>query len=298
MSVPAKRKQHAAWLSVAANTAATLVKLAAAIATGSSAVLAEAAHSFADLTASAISLVSIRAADRPADPGHPFGHEKIEHVSGVLEGAMIMIAAVVVAVLAALHFGEPVERSALGIVVMIAFAIVNVLVSRRIRTVSEETASAALEADAAHLRADVLTSSGAAVALVLVSITGIHQIDGIVACGIAVLVARTGIDLIVRGTRVLVDVALPADEVEAIRGVLEQARPRGVVGYHRLRARRAGAVRHIDLHLQLDPTMTVAEAHEITDAIEAELAGRLDGADVVIHIEPATHEPEEDARLL
>jgi cation diffusion facilitator family transporter len=298
MDVPTKRKQRAAWLSVGANGAATGVKLAAALVTGSSAVLAEAAHSFADLTASAISLVSIRAADRPADSGHPFGHEKIEHVSGVFEGGMILIAAVVVAVLAALHLGDPVQRSGVGIAVMVTFAVVNVLVSRRVARISKETTSAALEADAAHLRADVLTSAGAAVALILVSVTGIHNIDGLVAIGIAVLVARTGIELVISGTRVLVDVALPPDEVEAIHGVLDQARPRGVLGYHRLRARRAGAVRHIDLHLQLDPTMTVAEAHEITDAIEDELAGRLDGADVVIHIEPATHTPEEDARLL
>ena len=94
-----------------------VLKLGAAVLTGSSAVLSEAAHSFADLTASVIALVSVRAADRPADPGHPFGHEKIEHVSGVIEGAMILVAAVVVAVLAITHLGNPIDHSGWGIAV-------------------------------------------------------------------------------------------------------------------------------------------------------------------------------------
>ena len=155
-----RRKRSAAWLSVAANFGAAVLKLGAAVLTGSSAVLSEAAHSFADLTASVIALVSVRAADRPADPGHPFGHEKIEHVSGVIEGAMILVAAVAVSVLAITHLGNPIEHSGWGIAVLLVTAGVNLVVGRRVRKVCRDTHSAALEADAAHLSADVLTLAG------------------------------------------------------------------------------------------------------------------------------------------
>ncbi len=291
-----RRKRSAAWLSVGANFGAMLLKLGAAVVTGSSAVLSEAAHSFADLTASVIALVSIRAADRPPDPGHPFGHEKIEHVSGVIEGAVILVAAVAVAVLAITHLGDPIVNSSWGIAVMLVTAAGNVVVGRRVRRVSRETHSAALEADAAHLSADVVTSLGAAGALALVALTGVHELDAIVACVIAVLVARTGLELVVKGTRVLVDEAIPEREVQIVHEVLDGTAE--IRGWHRLRARRAGATRHIDLHLLVDPTMSVARAHEITDAIEAALELRLGGADVVIHIEPATLVPAPDEALL
>ena len=282
---------------MASNTGAFLLKLAAAVLTGSSAVLSEAAHSLSDLTASVIALFSVRAADRPADQSHPFGHEKIEHVSGVVEGAMILAAAVGVVVLALANFGNPVSHSGWGIAVMLGTAVVNVVVGWRVRSVGRATRSAALEADAAHLTADVVTSLGAAAALALVSLTGIHALDAIVACGIAVLVARTGLKLVVAGTRVLVDEAIPENEVAILHDVLDGTE--GIHGWHRLRARRAGAIRHIDLHLLVDPSMSVARAHAITDEIEAELERRLGGgADVVIHIEPATHVPAPDEVLL
>ncbi len=293
-----RRKQRAAWLSVGANLGAMLVKLATAAVTGSSAVLAEAAHSAGDLTASVIALLSVRAADQPPDPGHPFGHEKFEHVSSVVEGALIVVGAVAVAVVAGLNIGSPVSHGSAGIVIMVGAAALNIVVARRVRTVSRETGSAALEADAAHLLADVVTSLGAALALALVAVTGISQLDALVAFVIAALVATTGIKLIVGGTRVLVDVAIPATEVEVVRSVLDGFTGDEVRGYHRLRARRAGNVRHVDLHLIVDPAMSVAAAHAITDAIEERLRDRLGGADVVIHVEPATHVEEEDARLL
>jgi cation diffusion facilitator family transporter len=291
-----RQKRSAAWLSVGANACALVLKLGAAVLTGSSAVVSEAAHSFADLTASVIALVSVRAADRPADPGHPFGHEKIEHVSGVVEGAMILVTAALVAVLAITHLGDPISHSGWGIAVMLVTAAGNIVVGRRVRAVGRATNSAALEADAAHLSADVATSLGAAAALVAVAVTGIEELDAIAACVIAVLVARTGVELVISGTRVLVDVAIPEREVAIVHEVLDGTAE--IRGWHRLRARRAGATRHIDLHLLVDPTMSVARAHEITDEIEAALEQRLGGADVVIHIEPATNVPAADEALL
>ena len=161
-----RQKRSAAWLSVAANSGALVLKLGAAALTGSSAVLSEAAHSFADLTASVIALVSVRAADRPADPGHPFGHEKIEHVSGVIEGAMILVTAARRRGARDHAPGRPDLPLRVGYRRAARDRGVNIVVGRRVRKVSRATHSAALEADAAHLSADVVTSLGAAAALV------------------------------------------------------------------------------------------------------------------------------------
>lgn len=296
-SIP-DRRRRAAWLSVAVNLAWVVAKGATALLTGSSAVLAEALHSTTDLVASLVALVSVRTSGKPADPGHPFGHSKVEHVSAVIEGGLIMVAAAAVAWHAVTGVGGEVEQTAIGVVVMAAAALVNFLVAAHIRRVGRETQSPALEADAAHLSADVVTSVGAGVALLAVAITGRRELDAIIAISIATVIAITGARLIAGGVRALIDEALPEHEVAEIRDAINAADAPEVQGYHRLRARRSGAVRHIDLHLAVSPSTTVARAHEITDALEAAIARRLPGADVVIHVEPDTHVPERDAELL
>jgi ferrous-iron efflux pump FieF len=112
---------------------------------------------------------------------------------------------------------------------------------------------------------------------------------------ISAWVAVTGGRLVLNGVRVLVDETVSQDDLDTIRDTLESPKPAGVISYHRLRARRSGAVRHVDVHVVVDPQMTVAEAHVITDRIEASLEDRLPSADVVVHVEPAGSEPEPDA---
>jgi cation diffusion facilitator family transporter len=296
LEVRRRRKSRAAWLSVLSNATAVVLKLAVAIITGSTAVLAEAAHSASDLLASLIAAGTVRRADRPADREHPFGHQKFEHVSGVLEGALMMAAAAGVVLAAATGVAGEVAHSGLGIAVLVATATANLVVGRHVWRVGRETGSAALEADAKHLQADVVTSAGAAIALVLVALTGEAAFDIGIGVVIAAWMAFTGARLVAGGTRVLVDETLPATELETIRHAIRDAGPE-VLGYHRLRARRAGAVRHVDVHLTMAPETTVARAHRLTDDIEAAIERQLPDADVVIHVEPTTHRPEPDADL-
>lgn len=290
------RKSRAAWLSVGSNGAAVLLKLVVAVVTGSTAVLAEAAHSATDLLASLIAAATVSRADRPADREHPFGHQKFEHVSGVVEGGLMVLASVGVVIAAATGVAGQVEHSGLGIAVLAVTACASLLVGRHVAHVGHETESAALEADAQHLKADVVTSLGAMLALVLVAVSGEVWIDTAMGLAIAGWMTFTGCRLIARGTRVLVDETLPAAELEAIREVLASSSSDGV-GYHRLRARRAGAVRHVDVHVTVPPETTVARAHELTDEIEAAIEERLPDADVVIHVEPTTARLEADADL-
>ena len=291
-------KRNAAWLSVALTGSSVAVKGAVALATGSSAILAETAHSFSDLLAAVIALLAVRAADRPPDPTHPFGHQKLEHVSAVIEGLILIVVAGLVIAQAARSFGEPVEHSALGIAVMAVSAGASFFVARRVARVARDAHSAALEADSAHLSADVWSSAGTAVALIAIALTGWNQIDAVVAIGVSGWVALTGGRLALNGMRVLIDESVSGDDLEQIRSALEAARPAGVLSYHRLRARRSGAMRHVDVHVVVDPAMTVRDAHLITDEIERSIEERLPAADVVVHVEPAGTEPEVDAELL
>jgi cation diffusion facilitator family transporter len=290
-----RSKRNAAWLSVALTGSSVAVKGAVALATGSSAILAETAHSFSDLLAAVIALAAVRAADRPPDPKHPFGHQKLEHVSAVVEGLILIAVALLVIVQSARSFGEPVENSGLGIAVMAISAAASFFVARRVARVARTSHSAALEADSAHIAADVWSSAGTAAALIVIALTGWVSVDSIFGIAVSAWVAATGGRLVLNGMRVLVDETVSQDDLDTIRDTLESTKPAGVISYHRLRARRSGAVRHVDVHVVVDAQMTVAEAHVITDRIEASLEERLPSADVVVHVEPAGSEPEPDA---
>ena len=290
-----RSKRNAALLSVALTGSSVAIKGAVAVATGSSAILAETAHSFSDLLAALIALAAVRAADRPPDPQHPFGHQKLEHVSAVIEGLILIVVALFVVIQSARSFGAPVENSGLGIVVMGVSAGASFFVARRVSRVAKSSHSAALEADSAHIAADVWSSAGTAAALVVIALTGWVQVDSIFGIAVSAWVAATGGKLVLNGMRVLIDESVSQDDLDTIRDTLESTKPAGVISYHRLRARRSGAVRHVDVHVVVDPHMTVAEAHVITDRIEMSLEERLPSADVVVHVEPAGSEPEPDA---
>mgnify|MGYP001340850501 CR=1 FL=1 len=164
--------------------------------------------------------------------------------------------------------------------------LVNLVVSRVISRNARRTQSAALEGDAAHLRTDALTSGGVLVALALVKLTGAQWLDPAIALVVAASIVVTGVRLLNRSSRVLVDAALPAGEVAEIRRVVEQFTAAGVVGYHELRTRRAGARRYIDLHVQFRSGTSLENAHRTAHQLQEEIGRRLGDADVLIHLEP------------
>jgi cation diffusion facilitator family transporter len=281
-------KRSAAGLSVASNSTLIVLKLVAGAVTGSVAILTEAVHSAIDLIASIVAFVSIRMADEPADESHRYGHEKIENLAAAVEGVLILVGSGVIVFEAVrrLANGGHVERLGIGIAVVAFSAGVNLLVSAHLARVGRRTDSPALEADAAHLRTDAWTSLGVLGGLVLVEVTGADWIDPAVALIVASAIVAAGARLLNRSTRVLVDEALPEDELEAIRAELLSFGPRGVVGYHQLRTRRAGARRHVDLHVQFRSGTTLEDAHRIAHELQDAIAGRLVGADLLIHLEP------------
>jgi cation diffusion facilitator family transporter len=281
-------KSRAAGLSIASNTFLILLKVVAGTVTGSVAILTEAMHSSIDLIASIVAFVSVRKADEPADDTHLYGHEKIENLAAVIEGMLILVGSGVIVFesIRRLVIGSDVHTLGFGIAVVGFSALANVGVSAYLARRARETSSPALEADAAHLRTDAATSAAVVAGLVLVQITDESWIDPAVALVVAGAIITAGVRIMNRSSRVLVDEALPAEELGVIRAAITEFRDRGVVGFHQLRARRAGARRHVDLHVQFRSGTTLEEAHGIAHALQDVIAGRLPGTDVLIHLEP------------
>ncbi len=281
-------KVRVAKLSVASNTVLVAGKVGVGLAIDSVSVLAEAVHSGIDLLAALIAYFSVREASKPADEHHPFGHGKIENLSGTIEAGLIFLAAGWIVYEAAqrlLRGGGAVEATGLGLGVMGVSALVNWIVSSRLFHAARRTHSVALEADALHLRTDVWTSLGVFAGLLGIHLTGWRILDPLAAIGVAALVLKAAYDLTRQSFLPLLDVSLPPEEQRLILDTLEEYRPR-YLEVHMLRTRRAGAERHIDLHMVLPKVTPLHESHRLCDEIEAALAARIPHAHVLIHVEP------------
>jgi cation diffusion facilitator family transporter len=284
----ARARSRAAAVSIVSNTALIALKVVAGILTGSVAILTEALHSGIDLLASLIAFFSVRRAEEPADASHRYGHEKFENAAAAAEGMLILAgsAVIVFAAVRALINGPQLDHLGIGIAVIGFASVANLAVSSWLFRRARETSSPALEGDAAHLRTDAYTSIGVLAGLALVSATGAEWLDPVAALLIAVAIVVTGVRITTGSLRVLVDEALPDDELEAIRAAIEVFGDRGVVGYHQLRTRRAGASRYVDLHVQFAHGTSLEQAHRTAHQLQDAIRGSLRGADILIHIEP------------
>lgn len=287
------RKSRAAALSIASNSLLILLKIVAGVLTGSISLIAEAIHSLMDLAAAVVAFFSVRISDKPADKEHPFGHGKAENISGVVEAILIFVAAVIIIYQAVERIirGETLELLEVGIGIMVASIVVNVIVSRYLLKVSRETDSLALEADARHLTTDVLTMSGVLIGLVIVRLGhaagfNLNILDPVVAIMVSLLIVRTAYGLTRRSFGGLVDVKLPEDEEKKISQAITEHFGGEVVSFHRLRTRKAGSQRYIDLHLVMPRQITLEEAHRMCDHLEEDIRNRLVRTDVTIHVEP------------
>jgi cation diffusion facilitator family transporter len=239
--------------------------------------------------ASVVAFFSVRAADAPADESHPYGHEKIEDMAAAIEGLLILVGCGIITFEAvrSLVRGPHVERLGIGVAVLAISIVVNFFVSQTLRRRAARTGSPALAADAAHLTTDMATSAGVLIALVIAMVTGWDWVDPVIALVVAAVIAMAGIRILRSSSRVLVDEALPDSDLEVIREVVSSFSERGIVGFHELRGRQAGARRHIDLHVQFRAGTTLEDAHRTAHELQDAISERLGGeADVLIHLEP------------
>lgn len=283
-----RTKSSAALLSVFSNLFLIALKLAAAAITGSIAILTEAIHSAIDLMASFVALISVRRADAPPDEDHPYGHEKAENLAATIEGMLILVGAGIIIFEATrrLAVGAEVESLGVGIAVIAFSMMVNLVVSGLLARRAKSLGSPALEGDAAHLRADAFTSFGVLLGLVLVEFTDEPAWDAVAAIVVAVAIVVSGIRIMRRSGSVLMDEAPPAAELDRIEATIAAAGPPEMLGYHKLRARRAGSRRWIDMHVQFRKGTSLERAHEAAHELRDAIRSEVPRSDVLIHVEP------------
>ncbi len=239
-----------------------------------------------DLVAATIAFFSVRFSDNPPDTRHPYGHGKVENISGVIEALLIFVAAIWIIVEAVKKLiGEKIELESIGLgsLVMLISTAVNLIVSRRLYKVAHDTNSVALEADALHLKTDVYTSFGVAAGLVLIMITGITWLDPVIAILVALFIIRESYSLLKRAFTPLMDEAWISDEIDDLEKTLKEMN----VNYHELRTRVAGNYRFVELHIEIPRDQSVEDAHQYCDMIEGRLNSKYNNLTVTIHVEPS-----------
>lgn len=277
----------AALVSVGSNSLLVILKLVAGISVGSVSIISEAIHSANDLLASCIALFAVRTSSKPPDKEHPFGHGKVENVSGTIEALLIFIAAflIIKEAVARLISGVEILTLGWGIGVMGFSAVLNLAVSQYLMLIAKKTGSIALEADAMHLRTDVYTSAGVFLGLILIKLTGYTIIDPIAAILVAMLIIKAAYDLTRKAFMPLIDTALSDNEIDSIKSILDQFATE-YVSYHNMRTRRAGRECHVDLHLVARPEMSIKEVHDLCDQIEKGINDKVPFSHVLVHAEP------------
>ena len=283
------KKIKVAFLSVASNSSLIVLKIIAGLLSGSVSILSEAIHSSMDLIASIIALFSVSVSSKPADKTHPYGHGKIENISGVIEGLLIFVAAILIIKESINKIFNPSEISEvyIAIAVMLISAIANIIVSKMLYKVAKEEDSIALEADALHLKTDVFTSLGVAIGLILIKLTGIAILDPIVAIIVALFIMKEAWELSSNAFGPLLDASLSEEDESKIHDIINSFSGK-VAGYNNLRTRKAGHYKYIDFDIFVNDNQSVLEAHQLSEEIEKRIEDEMKNIFIKIHIVPET----------
>lgn len=281
------KKAGVALLSICSNTFLVFGKLGVGLAMGSVSVISEAIHSGLDLLAALIAFFAVKAASKPADDRHNYGHGKFENLSSIIEAILILVAGVMIIIKAVpkLKGSTEIESLGLGALVMGVSALVNLIISRILLKTARETESPALEADGWHLMTDVYTSLGVFAGLGCIYLTGQTILDPIIAIVVALFIFKAAFKLIRESILSILDVNLPQAEENLIHGILNRYAEE-YVEFHDLRTRKAGSDRYVDLHLVVPKYKDIDAVHNLCDRIEEDLREQLPGVQVLIHAEP------------
>ncbi len=263
------------------------LKLLAWWLTGSIALLSDGLESTVNVIAAVIAYLMIGYASKPADAGHPFGHHKAEYFSAVIEGVLIVVAALLIVWEAVPAMMAPVlmEAPALGLAINFVAGVINAIWAYVLITAGRKHRSPALSADGHHILSDVVTSIGVLVGLVLAIATGYAILDPLLAVIVACNILYQGWMVISRSIDGLMDRAVSGEEEEAIKQAIA-ANAAGSLGVHDLKTRQAGPAIFVDFHMVVPELMPVGEAHDICDRIEDAIRNVHPGAKIAIHVEP------------
>jgi cation diffusion facilitator family transporter len=275
-----------AWLSIAAAVVTISLKAVAYLLTGSVGLLSDAMESLVNLAGALMALAMLTVAARPADDEHTYGHGKAEYFSSGVEGTLILLAAVSIGIASVqrLMTPKPLEQIGLGLAVSVAASLVNLGVALVLLRAGKRYQSITLEANARHLMTDVWTSAGVLIGVGAVALTGWERLDPIVAMVVAGNIVWTGVRIVRESALGLMDTALPLDEQNTLRQVLEPYAQTGIE-YHALRTRQAGARRFVSLHVLVPGGWTVQHGHHLLERIEADICHALPNVTVFTHLE-------------
>ena len=273
--------------SVAVGVIVFAIKYLAYYVTGSIALYSDALESIINITTSLAALIAISVSAQPPDSNHPFGHEKAEYFSAVLEGVLIVVAAGAILNEAWKGFldPQPIDAPALGLAINAGASVLNGIWGYVLVKVGRSHRSPALVADGKHVLTDVWTSVGVVVGVAAAALSGWMQLDAIVAAAVALNILWTGWGLMRESVGGLMDEGLPDHELEAIRQVIS-AHADGAIEAHDLKTRRAGRTTFVEFHLVVAGEMTVEDSHAICDRLEDALEKLIPDARISIHVEP------------
>ena len=281
-------RSGAARLSILVVVSLIVLKVVVGIITGSLSVLAQAIDSFLDLFAVTITFLALRVAARPPDEDHPFGHGKAENVAAIVQAVLIFIAggSIIYAAVRRLQTETVLEIAEAGIAVMAVSIVASIFLSRYLLRIARQEDSLALEANAHNIAADVYSAAAVFIGLLLVRITDITMIDPILAGLVAIYIFKVAFDVLRNSFGGLVDVKLPESEENDIRNAIIEHFSLEVVSFHKLRTRKAGDQRHIDLHLVMPKHYSIEKAHDMCEHLEEDIESRWRKTEVIIHVEP------------
>jgi cation diffusion facilitator family transporter len=277
-----------AWLSIAAALATILLKTLAWWLTGSVGLLSDALESLVNLAAALLALSMLRLAAAPPDEAHPYGFSKAEYFAAGIEGALIVLAAAGIVASALPRLAEPqaLQAPGLGLALSVAASAINLSVGLLLVRVGRREHSITLEADGHHLLTDVWTSAGVILGVALVFATGWLLLDPLVALAVAAHIVWTGMRLMRRSWRGLLDAAISSEDSGEVNKLFVEYSKRYGIAFHALRTRQAGARRFISFHLLVPDAWSVKRAHQLSEEIEARIRSMVPNAAVFTHIEP------------
>jgi ferrous-iron efflux pump FieF len=280
-------RRAATYASLSVGLILVAIKLAAFLATGAVTILASLLDSFVDVGASLIALTSVHMALKPADRGHRFGHGKAEGIGALAQAGFIGGSGVFVVIQAIqrLISPEPIPEIAAGIAVMGVSVALSLLLVAFQTYVIKRTGSLAVDADSVHYRGDLFTNLAVIFSLLVYSRVPVQWLDPLVALGIALYLFWNAGDIGKRCIDLLMDKELPSEERARIHQIVETMP--GIEGHHDLRTRTSGIAKFAEMHIELDPAMSIAEAHKVTDRLEAALKAEMPDLQVTLHQEPA-----------
>jgi ferrous-iron efflux pump FieF len=283
---------RAAAVPIAVSALQAVAKGAVGLSIGSLSVLASALDSLLDCGISTVNLFSIRKAEEPADPEHPFGHGKAESLAVLLEGLVVALSAVWLAVHGVRHLlsPRPLGDLGLGALVMVAGLLLSLWLSRYLVRRADETGSRILRADSLHYAADVWTSGAVLAALGLESLSGALWIDPAFSLAIALWILWQVRPLVLQAVDELMDRELGGDERAEIERIVRSRAPE-ILDFHRLRTRRAGPQKTVDVHVVICRERPFEEAHALVNALEQTLREQIPNVDVLVHADPCSSAP-------